>query len=289
MKHTVYVVTAVHNYLAHTKKLLQCIAKQTYTQMKVVIVDDASTDETGRYLGEQKNVTTIAGTGNLWWTGGLNRALEHVRFVAKKGDFVLTINNDCTFDKKYIEHIVDSSLAHERAIIGSIEVDTKTKKTHTGTMSMDWKTGKWANHKRVTKIEKVAYHTTKGTLFPIEVVEKIGLLDEKHLPHYASDIEYTHRAVMQGFTLLCDPSCRISCDTSRTGMWASPTTIKKEGLWTLAFSRRSTINIVDHFYLIKLCCPRELQLRNYFFLGQKILYLLSLTPLLRPLRRLLKL
>lgn len=273
MSHRVYICTAVFNDLEHTKQLIASIRQQTYKKSTTIILDDASTDDTLSYLRKHHpEIVALPSQGNNWWTGGLNLSIAHALTLARPGDFILTINNDCTFDENYLATITQSSLSAGRAIIGSVELDIHTKKLKTGLIHMDWQSGKWYNNRHLKKIANAQYHNTKGTLFPVEVFASVGLLDQKRLPHYASDIEFTHRAVVAGYQLLIDPGCRVYCDQKRTGLIPSDNNSLKH-LLSLAFSRKSTINLVDHFYLISLTCPNHLKLRNYLRLIGKVIYL----------------
>ena len=105
-KPKLYLVTAVHNNLAYTKKLLKNIDLQTQKPDKIVIVDDGSTDGTSSFLKDYyPSIKIINGDGNLWWTKSLFFAINEVLKTARNSDFVLTINNDCSFSKEYFKTI----------------------------------------------------------------------------------------------------------------------------------------------------------------------------------------
>ncbi len=100
---TVYIVLGVHNELEYVKRLLSCVDAQTYKKYKLVIVDDGSTDGMDIFIKKSyPDAILIKGSGNLWWTGSLFTALEEVLKIAYDYDFVLIINNDCTFAKNLI-------------------------------------------------------------------------------------------------------------------------------------------------------------------------------------------
>src|SRR5438270_60666 len=95
-----FVLTAVHNDLEKTKKLLACIKKQTMQSFQIIIVDDGSTDETSEYLKKKwPSVTVLKGDGNLWWTGSMYLGVEYILKIARQNDFIVTLNNDCEFHK----------------------------------------------------------------------------------------------------------------------------------------------------------------------------------------------
>lgn len=64
----------------------------------VYLVDDASPDQTGKRVKESyPTVNVIAGTGNLFWSGGMRRAWETAA-ATKVYDFYLWLNDDTLLD-----------------------------------------------------------------------------------------------------------------------------------------------------------------------------------------------
>ena len=279
----IFVVTSVHNSLSHTKKFLESFSHQTYKSYQIILVDDGSTDNTALFIKKTyPKVKILSGNGSLWWTGGINLAISESMKSTKAGDFILTINNDCVVDSTYLEKIASTSSAHQRSIGGSLGIEQATKRVHTGYLHVDWRKGIWLNQvKDVNVIKSCDHLSTKGTLFPIEVFQKIGLLDEVRLPHYGSDFEFTNRARLNGFILLLGPDCVVYCDHERTGLTRQSRSVGYLEVFKLIWSIKSTINVRDQYYLVRLMCPKELRPLNYFRLFIKGIYLLSL-----PIRRL---
>jgi len=278
MTPTIFVVTSVHNSLSHTKKFLESFSHQTYKNYQITLVDDGSTDGTKDFISKTyPTVKILSGDGTLWWTGGINLCIAYVMKSAKKGDFILTINNDCVVEREYIQKIVTTSSKFKKSIIGSLEIEQATGRIHTGYLHVDWSKGIWLNQvDEVNNIKSCDHLSTKGTLFPIEVFQKIGLLDQDRLPHYGSDFEFTNRARLNSFNLLLDPACIVYCDHERTGLTRVSRSVGYSEVYKLIWSMKSTINVKDQYYLVKLMCPKKLRPLNYFRLVMKGIYLLSL-------------
>jgi len=296
-KPKVYILSAVHNDLEDTKRLLTSIYKQTYENFEVCLVDDGSTDETDIYLNKYyPSVKVIKGNGKLWWTGCMYKALEYVSNNAKKEDFFLTINNDCTFLPDYLSNIVKEGILHENSVIGSVSISKNdgNRIVDSGAL-FNWKRGRVSkagfnfikdiprNYKYDDGVDALS---TRGTLFPVQIIKKIGNFDKKHFPHYISDFEYTSRAKKHGYKLIVSYSCLIYNDDRRTG-FSGPSNkqISFSQLGKIMFDRKSRINIVDHFNFVYICCPWYLQPLNYFYLIAKFCYLVSFLPLFFPFRR----
>lgn len=280
----VFVITAVHNSILQTKKFLKSLIRQNYLNTKVIVVDDGSTDGTKEFIVKNyPKIILLKGDGNLWWTGGLNKALEYTSKIWKKGDYVLTINNDCEFDKSFIGTLAKVSEDNGRAIVGSLETSKdEGNKIMSGVLEVDWDNAlfKSIGPKTISEAKKYKKRfletdtlQTKGTLFPIEVFEKIGFLNDKQLPHYASDYEFAMRAKRNGFKLLVSLDAVVYSDIKSTGITdTGKSKISYKELFKLLFSRKSQVNIVDHLNLVNLAFPKRNRIKNYIFLVKKAIY-----------------
>jgi len=277
---TIYLVTAVHNNWFHTKQFLDSILAQTYSHYRVIIVNDGSSDATSKELAiHYPHIKVVKGNGNLYWTAAINLAITEALKQAQNTDFVLAINNDCYLPKNYLKQAIISTRLRPQSIIGSVEIDRRTHNVHGGYFYINWQKGEWLNDRDISQgIKEVDWLTTKGTVFPVAIIRQHGLLDARRFPHYASDVEYTSRLKRNGVKLYLDPNLKVYSDTHQTGYTPSD---KYQGgklthLFRLAFSRKSTINLIDHYRLINYLCPRKYRLHNYYLLVLKVVYLLSL-------------
>src|SRR5512140_2425898 len=127
----VFVIIPVHNRLQDTKLCLQSLRGQTYANLRIIVVDDGSTDDTETFIREHyPNVTLLTGDGNLWWTGAVARGVEHaLNETAGQQGFTLILNNDVTFSDDLVERLVQNSLSNGPAIVNALAVDTGDKTT----------------------------------------------------------------------------------------------------------------------------------------------------------------
>lgn len=283
---TVFILSSTFNQCKDTDKLLWSISKQSYTNIKTYIIDDGSTDRTYEFIkSKYKDTVVHKGNGNLWWTGAIYWGVEEIMKIAKTSDYILIVNNDCTFDRNFISFLLKSSLENKQSIMGSLAIDSIDRKTITdGGVAIDWSKGRLIvlGPKFIREISEkidtveVDVLSTKGTLYPVEVFRKAGNFDKKHLPHYVSDYEFSIRAKRYGYKLLLSYKARIFNETERTGIGNEmPKEINLAKVLQLLFSRKSRMNIIDHFWFVSLCCPLKYKLQNYLLLFLKPFFMLK--------------
>lgn len=285
----IYVVLPVHNRLAFTKTCLSSFEKQTYKNFIVVIVDDGSTDGTTEHIKKKyPNWKIIKGNGKWWWTKSVYKGVEYALKNSKKGDFVLTMNNDCVFDKNYIKKIVEDSMNNKRSIVGSLILDVDNpKKVVDAGVRINWEkaitygvasaisseVGFYTKRKTIKDIDTLP---GKGTLIPVEIFEKTGNFNYKRLPHYIADYEFFCRAKFHGANLIVSTNAKVYNHVRETGIIRS----KNEKLnfrkkFEAFFSRKSKSNLLDHLNFILLACPNKYKLKNILVETGKIFPLYS--------------
>jgi glycosyltransferase involved in cell wall biosynthesis len=104
MKKCIYILLPVHNRREITRDFIDCLAKQTWQNYHLVLIDDGSTDGTEQMVRERvENLTVIRGYGDWWWAGCLQQGFN---FLKKEGlshdDYVLIINDDVVFGKDFL-------------------------------------------------------------------------------------------------------------------------------------------------------------------------------------------
>ncbi|KKP77931.1 MAG: hypothetical protein UR73_C0007G0016 [candidate division WS6 bacterium GW2011_GWF1_35_23] len=127
----VYALMTVRNRIESTLECVECLKKQSYQDIEIVIVDDGSTDNTAKILREKykEGIKILKGNGDLWWTGGMNLGLQYIlRKCNPNDDFVLLLNNDIYFDENFVRKMLNASLQNEKTIVGSLDTDGKTQK-----------------------------------------------------------------------------------------------------------------------------------------------------------------
>lgn len=238
----VYVLLPVFNRQRTTLAFLHDLELQDYCNIKVVICDDASSDGTAELVSEAfPEVVLLMGTGNLWWTGGINRCIEYTLDHCRDSDYILTINDDVTLPPNYIGQKVQRAQQHQKTIIGSVCVDRDDPDLiETSGLVMDeeqckltplFPAGARLSNVRTASntLIKATHLPGKGVLIPVEIFRRHGLYDEQHLPQYHADTEFTYRAFLAGTPVVVDMESIVYSEVNREniGRQSSNVTIKQ--------------------------------------------------------------
>lgn len=280
----VFVVIPVHDHIDETLRSLDCLVAQTHTDRSIIVVDGGSTDGTPqRIAARHPHVTVLSGDDSLWWTAATALGVDHARTHAQPGDFILLLNNDTQVEPDYLDRLVQTSLAHGRALTGSLNVCLSDPGTIIDSgVWWDWRqVQSWQVPMESGADATVRINTLsgRGMLVPVEVFDKIGNVDARRLPHYAADYEFAMRAARAGFKLALSYKAvvRVNTDiTGREGDLATPVGLRDTV--HLLFSRRSIRNIWHRLRFISLACPRQYKLRNYFAILAASAWLLTNVP-----------
>lgn len=215
---TIAVLLTCFNRKQETLNCLSSIFAQELSKniaISVYLVDDGSTDGTKEAIqSKYPQVFLLKGTGNLFWTGGMELAFST---ALKKGyDHYLWLNDDTLLYFNAVAMLLNTSKwlrkkGKEGIIVGSTQ-DKKTRLiTYGGVKKGTWIRPckfRWLTPKDVP----LQCDTMNGNcvLIPRQVAEKVEGLDLT-FRHYAADFDYGLRAVRAGFDVWIAPGFIGTC------------------------------------------------------------------------------
>jgi glycosyltransferase involved in cell wall biosynthesis len=114
---------AVRNDARHIASAVGSVLRQTVADLELIVVDDASTDETPKRLAEigDQRVVVVANDEQLGLGGSLNRGLEHAT-----GRYVARLDSDDAALPEWLERLLRRMRSEPRAAVvgtGIVEVD----------------------------------------------------------------------------------------------------------------------------------------------------------------------
>ena len=131
MKLKVSIIILNYNGLDFLKKCIQTVKKQTYSNIEIIVTDNASTDgsiewvkkESGKLRMENKKMALkiVKHKNNLGYAGANNSAAKKA-----SGEFLFFLNNDTELFPDCIEKIVSSF--KEKSIVTARQIPTLDKK-----------------------------------------------------------------------------------------------------------------------------------------------------------------
>ncbi len=204
-----YIVIPVHNRKEYTRDCLCSLQRQTVSGHRTIVVDDGSTDGTAAMLrSEFPEVMVLQGDGNLFWTAAINLGIRHA--LIQGAEYVLTLNNDTVAQENFLEKMLFWANQTPNALIGALDVDMRTQRPYYGGEWVDWR---WSTSRYLLDelseeeqkgLHEVSLYPGRGLLLPRIVFDTIGLFEDKELPHYLADYDFTQTARRNGFKIYCN-------------------------------------------------------------------------------------
>jgi GT2 family glycosyltransferase len=207
---SVWVVTPVHNRRAFTLRFVARFGRLDYANRRLVIVDDGSTDGTAEAIAaEFPRVEVLRGDGSLWWAGATNLGVRHA--LERGADFILTLNDDATFEGDLIDRLIEAARTDPMRIVGSrqMHADDPDRIKAIGTtcvfrgydlLKLNHLDAAWSAV-RETMVDPWPVQTMpgNGVLLPRAVFERVGLYDAAAFPQNHADSDLVLRARAEGF------------------------------------------------------------------------------------------
>ncbi len=213
---SVFIILVNWNGKSVTLECLNSLAAVTYSNVKVVVVDNASTDgSAAEFKKRHPQVVILEQNENLRFAGGNNAGMKYA--IDDGADLICLLNNDTTVDKDFLNHLVlriqsDAKIGMVGPKIyyhddpariwfagGEFSMWTGTMK-HTGIRELDR-----GQHDAAREID---YASGCCILTKREVVEQIGMLDESYFM-YGEDADWCMRARRAGYSICFEPKAKV--------------------------------------------------------------------------------
>lgn len=166
----VSVIVPTYNEEDVIKRCLKSLDKQNYKDFEVIVVDDGSTDKTLERIQDTRCEIRVFKQRHKGAGAARNRGAKHA-----KGDILVFIDADMTFDKNFIKKLIDP-------IVKSEAIGTFSKEEYLANKDIVW--ARCWNINRgfpVDRMHPVDYPDTQKVFRAItkKAFEKAGGFDEK--------------------------------------------------------------------------------------------------------------
>jgi GT2 family glycosyltransferase len=209
----VIAVTVNWNRPTDTIECLRSLTCQTYLNIKVIVVDNGSTDGSVEIIAREfPQVEMIAYPHNLGFAGGYNLGMR--RALDLHADFVFIINNDAVIEPDGVSqlmlHVEENSGILAPLIFYYAHPDriwSSGGKVHPWILE---KHDRWMDKKDPGDWPEVLEQSFVNgcvMLFPTKALRRVGLFDESfHL--YYEDSDLCRRVQMAGYSILVVPKAK---------------------------------------------------------------------------------
>lgn len=225
----VFVVILNWNLKDDTLACVESVLAGSYTQQRVVVVDNGSQDGSALAIAERFGdaVDLIVNEKNVGFAAGVNRGIRYA--LDNNTDFVLLLNNDTIVASDMVERLI--AAADGRPHIGILgpaifRYDQPGRVWRLGDRHLRWLPIPIRLSDRALQLQEeilpVDYVTGCGMLIRRQVFSTIGLFNPGYFMYY-EDADFCRRAIKAGFSIACVPAARmwhkISASTRENVIW----------------------------------------------------------------------
>jgi len=190
------IVIAVWNNLELTKSCVDSIIKNTDVDYRLVLIDNASNEETKKYLEQLKDkegqkVLLIRNETNLGFIKAVNQGMR-----LSEAPYVCLINNDTIVTRGWLSEMV--KVAESSSLIGLINPSSNTLgQKPEGKESVE----AYAERLKKGSVSSTEIGSAIGfcMLIKKEVIDKIGVFDEIYGMGNFEDTDYSRRVIKEGY------------------------------------------------------------------------------------------
>ena len=214
----VSIILVNYNGSEDTMDCIKSLEQISYTDYRIIVVDNFSTDSSYAVLEEfnkTHDFVLLQAGANEGFSAGNNVGIKYALDCGT--DYVLLLNNDTVVEKDFLEYIIkgfeiDSNVG---VSIGKILYYSQPNTIWYAGGSLNNKTARtehWGygeeNNDQYDKTSFVTFATGCCMCISRKTLEQVGLLDESFFL-YEEDVEYCKRVTDAGFKMVYEPKSVI--------------------------------------------------------------------------------
>lgn len=210
-----------------TLKCIDSIKKSSYKNTEIIVVDNNSEDDLEDDIKNIPRVSFIQTGENLGYTGGNNIGIKKALVLGS--DYIFVLNSDTELDNNAIENLVKTGEKDNKNGILGPKILFDDKKTIWFAGGVFDENNILGSHKGVDKIDdgrfdtemETDYITGAAMFIKKEVIDKIGLLDDRYFLYY-EDSDFCVRARNAGYKIIYAPKAIVFHENAKsTGLGSS--------------------------------------------------------------------
>jgi len=205
-------IVITYNSEEHIRECLRSLENQNYKPLEVLIVDNASRDQTKKIIKQDfPAIKLIALDKNIYFPGAVNRGIK-----AARGDYILILNDDVVLVEDCVTRLVrrmeEESCAaaacpmmkfyHLRGFINGIGNHIRDH---------GWGSDNFiglVDCGQFRELREVPSACFGAVMLRREAIEEVGLLDESYKSYY-EDVDWSFRAWLRGWKIIAVPEAVV--------------------------------------------------------------------------------
>ncbi|MGA2912007.1 MAG: glycosyltransferase [Methanoregula sp.] len=200
------IIIPVHNKIQYTLNCLKSISFNTTGSFEVVVIDDASNDETESQLKNIENIKLIRNTANLGFVESCNKGAK-----SSKGKYLLFLNNDTIVAEEWLPPLLDIIKKENVGAVGSKLIYPDGRLQEAGGIiwndasGYNYGKGDNPNNSQYNYIRDVDYCSGAALIIKKEIFAKLGGFDTRFKPGYYEDTDLCFSIRNLGYRVLYQP------------------------------------------------------------------------------------
>ncbi len=195
------IIIVTHNQLRYTRNCLDSLKMRTSMSFEIIIVDNGSQDGTVEYINSLPGVHLISNRDNKGFPAAVNQGLK-----VANGKNILLLNNDTIVTTCWLQRMLKTLYSHDRVglvgpVTNHISGPQQIEVSYQHLNELDgfaWDLGRTLNGQTISTDRLVGF----CLLFKRELVDQIGIFDERFGIGNFEDDDFCRRAIEAGYKLL---------------------------------------------------------------------------------------
>ncbi len=202
---------------------LDSVARQTYPDLEVLVVDNASTDDSRRLLADRyPGARVLALESNRGFAGGVNAGIR-----AAESEVLVLLNNDTEAERNWLEELIRALVANPRAGMAASKLRLFAERSKLHSAGDFYRVDGMPGNRGVWQEDSGQYDDpvvpppvfgacAGAAAYRRELFERIGLFDEE-LVSFCEDVDLNWRARLAGYECAFAPRAVVYHMVSATG------------------------------------------------------------------------
>lgn len=194
------IVIPNYNGNKYLKECIDSLYTQTYSNFRIIIIDNASTDSNYKWLNDYKNLTFKRLDKNYGFDRAVNEGIK-----LSDSEYIVLLNNDTVAKDNWLEELI-KCIEKDKNIFSvcskMIRYDNKNLIDDAGDeyniLGWGYKRGDGQPINKYNKTEEVFSSCAGAAIYRRSILDEIGYFDE-HFFAYMEDIDISYRAKIHGY------------------------------------------------------------------------------------------